>query len=59
MFANLLLTTLIHKTGWTRIQKMRLEKRYASTPVRGGGVEEGKGRARGVEGGRGGEGTHF
>ena len=57
MFANLLLTTLIHKTGWTRIQKMRLEKRYASTPARG--IEEGKGRARGVEGGRGGEGTHF
>ena len=51
MFANLLLTTLIHKTGWTRIQKMRLEKRYASTPARG--IEEGKGRARGVEGGEG------
>ena len=57
MFADLFLTTSIHKIGWTRIQKMRLEKRYASTPTRG--VEEGTGRARGVEGGRGGEGTHF
>ena len=57
MFANLLLTTLIHKTGWTRIQKMRLEKRYASTPARG--IEEGKGRARGVEGGKGRVGDTF
>ena len=43
MFANLFLTTLIHKTGWTRIQKMQLEKRYASTPARGVGGE-GEGR---------------
>ena len=42
MFVNLFLTTLIHKTGWTRIQKMRPEKRYASTPARGvGGGGEG------------------
>ena len=51
MFVNLFLTTLIHKTGWTRIQKMRLEKRYASTPARG--IEEGKGRAKGEGEGRG------
>ena len=57
MFANLLLTTLIHKTGWTRIQKMRLEKRYASIPARG--IEEGKGRARGGRGGKGRGGDTF